>query len=43
MNETSLDLVELSGGSLEQPKPIGATVRDEGEDRWRAPTWPRGG
>lgn len=29
---TSLDLIELSGGSLEQPKVVGVTVRDDGED-----------
>jgi 2,4-dienoyl-CoA reductase-like NADH-dependent reductase (Old Yellow Enzyme family) len=32
LNETGLDLLELSGGSLEQPKLAGITFRDEGED-----------
>jgi len=32
LNGTSLDLLELSGGSLEQPKLVGLTVKDEGED-----------
>ena len=32
LNETTLDLLELSGGSLEQPKIVGLTVKDEGED-----------
>lgn len=33
LNDTSLDLLELSGGSLEQPKLVGLAVRDEGEDK----------
>jgi 2,4-dienoyl-CoA reductase-like NADH-dependent reductase (Old Yellow Enzyme family) len=32
LNNTSLDLLELSGGSLEQPKVVGIAVREEGED-----------
>lgn len=32
LNDTSLDLLELSGGSLEQPKVMGITLKDEGED-----------
>lgn len=32
LNDTSLDLLELSGGSLEQPKQVGVSVKDEGED-----------
>ncbi len=32
LNATSLDLLELSGGSLEQPKVMGVTLKDEGED-----------
>ncbi len=32
LNGTSLDLLELSGGSLEQPKQVGASLKDEGED-----------
>lgn len=32
LNETSLDLLEISGGSLEQPKLMGVTLLDEGED-----------
>lgn len=36
LNETSLDLLELSGGSLEQPKIVGHALRDEGEDGRRA-------
>ena len=33
LNDTSLDLLELSGGSLEQPKQVGVTIRDEGQDK----------
>jgi 2,4-dienoyl-CoA reductase-like NADH-dependent reductase (Old Yellow Enzyme family) len=33
LNGTSLDLLELSGGSLEQPKLVGLTVLEEGEDK----------
>ncbi|KUR75306.1 hypothetical protein AQZ50_15715 [Novosphingobium sp. Fuku2-ISO-50] len=32
LNSTSLDLLELSGGSLEQPKMMGVALKDEGED-----------
>ena len=32
LNHTTLDLLELSGGSLEQPKQVGVAFRDEGED-----------
>jgi 2,4-dienoyl-CoA reductase-like NADH-dependent reductase (Old Yellow Enzyme family) len=38
LNEASLDLIELSGGSLEQPKVVGVAVKDEGEDGARAST-----
>ena len=33
LNDSTLDLLELSGGSLEQPKVVGISVKDEGEDR----------
>jgi 2,4-dienoyl-CoA reductase-like NADH-dependent reductase (Old Yellow Enzyme family) len=33
LNDSALDLLELSGGSLEQPKVVGISVKDEGEDR----------
>jgi 2,4-dienoyl-CoA reductase-like NADH-dependent reductase (Old Yellow Enzyme family) len=33
LNDSTLDLLELSGGSLEQPKLVGISVKDEGEDR----------
>jgi 2,4-dienoyl-CoA reductase-like NADH-dependent reductase (Old Yellow Enzyme family) len=33
LNNSTLDLLELSGGSLEQPKQVGASLKDEGEDR----------
>jgi 2,4-dienoyl-CoA reductase-like NADH-dependent reductase (Old Yellow Enzyme family) len=33
LNDSTLDLLELSGGSLEQPKLVGVSVKDEGEDR----------
>lgn len=36
LNGTSLDLLELSGGSLEQPKVVGISVKDQGEDGIRA-------
>jgi 2,4-dienoyl-CoA reductase-like NADH-dependent reductase (Old Yellow Enzyme family) len=36
LNDTGLDLLELSGGSLEQPKVVGVTLKDEGEDGRRA-------
>jgi 2,4-dienoyl-CoA reductase-like NADH-dependent reductase (Old Yellow Enzyme family) len=32
LNETGLDLLELSGGSLEQPKVMGISLKEEGED-----------
>jgi 2,4-dienoyl-CoA reductase-like NADH-dependent reductase (Old Yellow Enzyme family) len=32
LNGVGLDLLELSGGSLEQPKVVGVAVKDEGED-----------
>lgn len=32
LNNTSLDLLELSGGSLEQPKVVGVTLKEEGQD-----------
>jgi 2,4-dienoyl-CoA reductase-like NADH-dependent reductase (Old Yellow Enzyme family) len=32
LNGVGLDLLELSGGSLEQPKVVGVTLKDEGED-----------
>lgn len=32
LNGSTLDLLELSGGSLEQPKVVGASVKDEGAD-----------
>jgi 2,4-dienoyl-CoA reductase-like NADH-dependent reductase (Old Yellow Enzyme family) len=33
LNDSNLDLLELSGGSLEQPKVVGISVKDEGEDK----------
>jgi 2,4-dienoyl-CoA reductase-like NADH-dependent reductase (Old Yellow Enzyme family) len=36
LNGVGLDLLELSGGSLEQPKVVGVTLKDEGEDGPRA-------
>src|SRR6202011_3818026 len=33
LNDSDLDLLELSGGSLEQPKVVGISVQDEGEDK----------
>ena len=36
LNDAGLDLLELSGGSLEQPKVVGVTLKDEGEDGPRA-------
>jgi len=38
LNDATLDLLELSGGSLEQPKQVGASLRDEGEDARPAST-----
>ena len=41
LNGSGLDLLELSGGSLEQPKVVGLTLKDEGEDGPRASTLAR--
>ncbi len=38
LNRSSLDLLELSGGSLEQPKVVGVALKDEGEDGARPST-----
>ncbi|HEY0306555.1 MAG TPA: NADH:flavin oxidoreductase/NADH oxidase family protein [Acidobacteriaceae bacterium] len=38
LNHSTLDLLELSGGSLEQPKPFGVTFKDQGEDAPREST-----
>ncbi|PJG47128.1 NADH:flavin oxidoreductase [Sphingobium sp. LB126] len=38
LNGTSLDLLEVSGGSLEQPKVMGITLKEEGEDGPRQST-----
>lgn len=38
LNTSSLDLLELSGGSLEQPKIVGIAIKDEGEDAPREST-----
>jgi 2,4-dienoyl-CoA reductase-like NADH-dependent reductase (Old Yellow Enzyme family) len=38
LNASSLDLLELSGGSLEQPKIVGFSIKDEGEDAPRPST-----
>jgi 2,4-dienoyl-CoA reductase-like NADH-dependent reductase (Old Yellow Enzyme family) len=38
LNDSTLDLLELSGGSLEQPKVVGVAVKDEGEDGRREST-----
>ncbi|MDB5482935.1 MAG: NADH:flavin oxidoreductase [Caulobacteraceae bacterium] len=38
LNTARLDLLELSGGSLEQPKVVGIAIKDEGEDGPRAST-----
>jgi 2,4-dienoyl-CoA reductase-like NADH-dependent reductase (Old Yellow Enzyme family) len=38
LNDTSLDLLELSGGSLEQPKVVGIALKDEGVDAPRPST-----
>lgn len=32
LNDSGLDLLELSGGSVEQPKSFGITFKDEGQD-----------
>jgi 2,4-dienoyl-CoA reductase-like NADH-dependent reductase (Old Yellow Enzyme family) len=36
LNGVGLDLLEFSGGSLEQPEVVGVTLKDEGEDGPRA-------
>jgi 2,4-dienoyl-CoA reductase-like NADH-dependent reductase (Old Yellow Enzyme family) len=41
LNGVGLDLLELSGGWLEQPKVVGVTLKDEGEDGPRASTLAR--
>jgi len=41
LNGIVLDLLELSGGSLEQPKVVGVSLKDEGEDGPRASTMVR--
>lgn len=38
LNGAGVDLLELSGGSLEQPKIVGITLKDEGEDGPRQST-----
>jgi 2,4-dienoyl-CoA reductase-like NADH-dependent reductase (Old Yellow Enzyme family) len=38
LNHSTLDLLELSGGSLEQPKLVGVTRKDQGEDAPREST-----
>lgn len=38
LNRSTLDLLELSGGSLEQPKVVGVAIKDEGEDGRREST-----
>jgi 2,4-dienoyl-CoA reductase-like NADH-dependent reductase (Old Yellow Enzyme family) len=38
LNGVGLDLLELSGGSLEQPKVVGISIKDEGEDAPRPST-----
>lgn len=38
LNDSSLDLLELSGGSLEQPKVVGLTLKEEGVDGRKAST-----
>jgi len=38
LNASTLDLLEISGGSLEQPKVVGVAVKDEGEDGRRTGT-----
>ena len=38
LNDASLDLLELSGGSLEQPKVVGVALKDEGIDGARTST-----
>jgi 2,4-dienoyl-CoA reductase-like NADH-dependent reductase (Old Yellow Enzyme family) len=43
LNGVGLDLLELSGGSLEQPKVVGVALTDEGEDGVRASTVTREG
>ena len=41
LNDSSLDLLELSGGSLEQPKVVGVSLKDEGVDGRRESTLKR--
>ena len=38
LNNSTLDLLELSGGSLEQPKVVGVALKDEGVDARPAST-----
>jgi len=38
LNDSTLDLLELSGGSLEQPKTVGVALKDEGVDGRRDST-----
>jgi len=38
LNHSTIDLLELSGGSLEQPKLFGVTFKDQGEDAPREST-----
>ncbi|MEI9994150.1 MAG: NADH:flavin oxidoreductase/NADH oxidase family protein [Rhizomicrobium sp.] len=38
LNDSTLDLLELSGGSLEQPKIVGVSLKDEGVDGRRDST-----
>jgi 2,4-dienoyl-CoA reductase-like NADH-dependent reductase (Old Yellow Enzyme family) len=41
LNHSTIDLLELSGGSLEQPKLFGVTFKDQGEDAPRQSTMQR--
>ncbi|TGD85490.1 NADH:flavin oxidoreductase/NADH oxidase family protein [Mycolicibacterium sp. CH28] len=43
LDGVGLDLLELSGGSLEQPKVVGVALKDEGEDGRRVSTVAREG
>ncbi|MCC6921303.1 MAG: NADH:flavin oxidoreductase/NADH oxidase family protein [Alphaproteobacteria bacterium] len=38
LNDSTLDLLELSGGSMEQPKVVGVAVKDQGVDGAREST-----
>lgn len=38
LNTLGVDLLELSGGSLEQPKVVGVAIKDQGEDAPKAST-----